>query len=140
MKVQVTRKNFCSGVAAVSGSALAVLMGLVPADHLKDWQWLIIVLAVLAAIGSVVQMFLQSGEDRDLGRKIDALLAVTGREPTQPMIAGHMADENKPNATASLTEPDIDGEVYRLAMSPRSMAWEIVASLYKAKGREDEAV
>jgi hypothetical protein len=34
----------------------------------------------------------------------------------------------------------VDGEVYRLVMSPRSVAWELVRDIFRMKGRPDDAV
>jgi hypothetical protein len=36
------------------------------------------------------------------------------------------------------TEPAIDGEVYRLVMSPRVMEWDLVRQVFQASGRKDD--
>jgi hypothetical protein len=136
MKLQATPKNICSGAAALSGSALALVMALVPADHLKNWQLLIVVLAAIAAIGSVIQMFLQSNEDIQISSKIDSLLLERG-------IKQEVNEESVTASVKSMTEveekpksSEIDGELYRLVSSPRTMAWEILRDIYKQKGKE----
>jgi hypothetical protein len=133
-----TPKNACSGVTALSGGVLTAIMGAVPADKLHDWKGPIIVLAVITVIASLVQMLLASHEDRELIKKIETLIA--NREGT----AGPSQQEVQPLAqqsqSASIATPSIDGEVYRLAMSPRSVAWPIVREIFTMKGRPDDAV
>jgi hypothetical protein len=80
------------------------------------------------------------GQVSDLGKKIDRLLADRGLSPEMPLPHPVLA------STISLTPsdvpphvPDIDGEVYRIAISPRTMAWELVRDIYRIQGRQDEA-
>jgi hypothetical protein len=137
--LHLTVKNLFAGVGAVSGGAIGAIVALVPVEDLSHWRWTIYALAAIAFSGSIAQMFLQSREDKELFRKIDQLLAARGLGPSSEteMLPASMATvlDTKPT-----TEPPIDGEVYRLAMSPRSAAWELVKGIYQHQGRADEAV
>jgi len=43
MTLSLTPKNACSGVTALSGGILTIIMGAIPADNLHNWKWPIIV-------------------------------------------------------------------------------------------------
>jgi hypothetical protein len=48
--------------------------------------------------------------------------------------------ESEETPTPEATKADvIDGATYRLVISPRTMAWEIVRDIYKMQGRPDDA-
>jgi hypothetical protein len=133
----VTPKNACSGVTALSGGALTVIMGAVSADKLHDWRWLIIILAIVTVLASLVQMILASREDQDLIKKIEVVIAQHKELLPQQEVrsVGEL-----PESIPAKSSPVLDGEVYRLVMSPRSIAWPLVRDLYKVQGRPDEAV
>jgi hypothetical protein len=75
MTLSLTPKNACSGVTALSGGILTIIMGAIPADNLHNWKWPIIVLAAITVLASLLQMFLASHEDRELAKKIELLIA-----------------------------------------------------------------
>lgn len=135
LTLHLTLKNLCSGIAALATIILAVIVGVVPADSLKDWRWVIYALGAVAVVAAVTQMFLQSHEDKDLARKVDSLLATRGVEPSAKLMAtASMVDDIA--IIDARREPGIDGEVYRLAVSPKTMAWEITKGIYAAANRE----
>jgi hypothetical protein len=82
-------------------------------------------------------MILASNEDRELTKKIEVLIAKHSALPQQEIKM--LTQQSEPLAP-DVAKPVIDGEVYRLVMSPRSVAWELVRDLYRMKGRQDEAV
>jgi hypothetical protein len=134
MAIQLTPKNLCAGAVAVTGSGLALIMGAVSPEHLASWRWAIIALAIIAAIGSILQMFLQSREDRDLNNKIDKLIAAKGVPAEAHVQVEHIAA----GETNSESDEKLEGEIYRLVMSPRSSSWELVRDLYRVSGRANE--
>jgi hypothetical protein len=137
MVLSLTPKNVCSGVTALSGGILTIVMGAVPADNLHNWKWLIIGLAAITVIASLIQMFLASHEDRELTKKIEVLIATHTTLPQQEVKSlTQQPEEPAPPET----KPIIDGEVYRLVMSPRSIAWPLVRDVYRIQGKPDAAV
>lgn len=138
MSWSLTPKNACSGVTALSGGILTIIMGAVPAENLHNWKWLIIVLAAITVLVSLIQMFLASHEDRELSKKIEVLIAK--HSPILPQQEVRPLEQKPESQPVPDSKPAIDGEIYRLATSPRSVAWQLVRDLYKMKGREDEAV
>lgn len=57
----------------------------------------------------------------------------------QPFFGRHIP---RTETRAQQTEPDvdrIDGEVYRIAINPRSVSWELVRDIYRIQGRPQDA-
>jgi hypothetical protein len=82
-------------------------------------------------------MFLASHEDRELTKKIEVLIATHTTLPQQEVKSlTQQPEEPAPPET----KPIIDGEVYRLVMSPRSIAWPLVRDVYRIQGKPDAAV
>ena len=117
---------------------LAAITILVPADRLQvpPLRNVVIGLAVVAIITLGAQMFMQSREDHDLGKKLDVLMAAKGMfpdqlpQPLELVQARHIGAHNSPG---------IDGEIYRLALSPRTMSWEFLREIYRVQGRPEDA-
>jgi hypothetical protein len=134
---RLSLKNACGLIAGGCIVILAAITILVPTDQLAEplWRWIVFSLAVVAVITLAAQMVKQSHEDRDLGKKLDGLLVARGVLPDAPLSSAILASPAFP----SVTQPDIDGEVYRIALSPRVVAWGIVKDIYRIQGRPDEA-
>ena len=124
----------------MAGGILTIIMGAVPADSLHNWKWPIIGLAILTVLASLVQMILASHEDRELIKKIEILIAKQSAHDSVPQQEVKSLAPLPQTPQALETAPVIDGEAYRLVMSPRSVAWPLGRDLYKMKGRADEAV
>ncbi len=141
MVLSLTPKNVCSGVTALSGGILTIVMGAVPADNLHNWKWLIIGLAAITVIASLIQLFLASHEDRELTKKIEATHYTTiSAAATRDKVTGRQQLGGCLLSRRYETKPIIDGEVYRLVMSPRSIAWPLVRDVYRIQGKPDAAV
>jgi hypothetical protein len=142
-KPHLTVKNACLGMTIICGVIIATIAAVVPAPSLglSPWKWIILVCAVLGIGAAIVLIFKQSSEDRDLGKKIDRLLADRGLSPETPLPAPTLVPLVSPLAPAlPPPAPNIDGEVYRLVTSPRSVAWPIVRDVFRLQGRPDDAV
>jgi hypothetical protein len=132
-------KNACGLTAGVCVVLLTLITILVPLEQLATtpWRWVVIGLGALAIVGLALQMLKQSREDVDLSGKVDAILAARGMSPE--MLTPTLTP-TPPTASDVLPKtPDIDGEVYRLVTSPRSVAWPIVRDVFKLQGRADDA-
>jgi len=127
----------------VSGITIATITALVPAQclGLPPWKWIIIGFAGIGVISAIVFALKQSSDERDLGSKVDKLLAEKGISPGQPVTSSlpPAASAPQPITETKASPPDIDGELYRLAVAPRTMSWELVRELYKVSGRPSEA-
>src|SRR5439155_27211975 len=85
MTLHLNGKNACATCAGVCVVILAAITILVPADRLQvpPLRNVVIGLAVVAIITLGAQMFMQSREDHDLGKKLDVLMAAKGMFPDQ---------------------------------------------------------
>jgi hypothetical protein len=102
-------------------------------------------LLLVGAIASIVTYIVfavfvmrPTREDQNLEQKLEVLLAARGIRPKaspQPMALAASVSES-----AVEEPPAIDGEVYRIALLPRTMSWEILRDFFRLKGREREAV
>ena len=118
------------------------------------WQVAIYVLSASAIASLFVQAMTQSKEDHKRDQK--EIERDKRQESIESKIAGLSEQLKtgtpKPTITESAVKlevpppvlepeppPDIDGEVYRLVMSPRSMAWPIIRDVFKLQGRPDDA-
>ena len=136
--------------ACVVGLALIPL--LVSPEHLVWTRWwvTIIGLAVVGVGAIFVQALVQSREDHERAelegerdKKIDGLTGMVKK------LAGIDVDTVPNTIPATLAPPapdsatqttaNIDGEVYRIALSPKTMAWELVRDIYRVQGRPDAA-
>ena len=102
------------------------------------WQITIGALAAMGVLSLFVQAIIQSGEEHNLGKKLDLLIAARGLSPDRlPQLlelthpAGHDSGAHE--------SPGIEGEVNRLALSPRTMSWELLRDVYRVSGRPEDA-
>jgi hypothetical protein len=151
LTVYLTGKNFLSVIVGVCVVGLAFIpLHVAPADVPK-WQWLVWLFAIVGVVAILIQAFVQSHEDRKRDEKDNE------RDRRQDNLDAQMAEllvQIQSGSPKASTEPitmessetkvankaEIDGEVYRLVMSPRSIAWPLVRDVYRAQGRPDEAV
>lgn len=135
---RLSLKNGCLAMTIICGAIVATVVGVVPASSLglPLWKWTIVSCGILCGMAAIIQAVKQSLEDHDLGNKINRLLADRFPSPEipspqVPLIA--VTDLPQPKS------PDIDGELYRLSVVPRTAAWEIIKAAFKMHGQEDEA-
>jgi hypothetical protein len=115
-------------VSALSGGGIAVIVALVSPTHLESWRWALVGLAALMAVTAIAQMILQSREDRDLVGKIAFLYAKHGGTA----IVAVKETTIKPLAVESLAaRKALDGELYRVVVSPKSAVWSMVKDIYR---------
>jgi hypothetical protein len=156
--LEISSKNGLSVMAGVCVVLLAIIPLKVDSAHLDwlRWQIAIYAAAALAIFSLIAQAFIQSKEDRKRDLReierdkrqdgIESQLAELSSQlkagtPKPTITEGAVALEKPAPAPAQAPEapPDITGEVYRLVMSPRSVAWPIVRDIFKIKGKPDEA-
>ena len=130
---------------------LALIPLVVPPEHLGWARWwaIIIGLAALGVAAIFVQSLIQSSEDhkrdrreqeRDtkFGEMLGIVKKLSGIDADSAPPAVPVAQALVENIASPLT-PDIDGEVYRIALSPRTMSWELIRDIYRIQGHADEA-
>jgi hypothetical protein len=155
-EIHFTLKNILSVVIVICAIGLAVIPLAVSADHLvwARWQCAIIALAVIAICAVFWQASLQSRDDhkaQDREKVRDETLAdimlalkkLTGSNNKAEVLAGSMEVaelERPPRAVnGASTDPEtdvIDGTVYRLALNPRTPAWDLLKGVYRMRGEE----
>jgi hypothetical protein len=137
MTPHLSLKNACGLVAGVCIVILAVVTILIPAETLAavPWRRTVFGLAVLAVITLAAQMVRQSHEDQNVGKMLQALLGQRGMPPAGEILP--QRELGPPEVKHALG--DIDGELYRIVMSPRTFAWELIRDIFRMKGRPDDA-
>ncbi len=147
-EVHLTFKNVLSVVVGFCVLGLAVIPLAVPIDHLTwmRWQAAILALACVAVVALVWQATIQSREDHEREERekkrderqegIETRIAQvmqaiqTGKPPD---TVAHEISVSQ-HASPGEMSRGIDGEVYRIAMSPRSISWELVRDVFASKG------
>jgi hypothetical protein len=140
MTVLLNGKNACGLLAGVCVVVLAVITILVPADRLSTppGRYYIIGVAIVAIVAIAAQMFKQSREDHELGSKLNGVMAARGMLPDTSKPLREFSSQVTDSAIETASSV-IDGEVYRIVMSPRSISWELVRDLFRMHGRSNEA-
>jgi hypothetical protein len=155
--VHLSWKNGLSVVAGVCVVLLAIIPLKVDPTQLvwTRWQIAIYVLTTGAICALAGQAFIQSKEDHrrdqkdaerdkrqaNIESKLEELASQLKTGTPKPKITENTVALEPPVVLPPIKEtpPDIDGEVYRLVMSPRSVAWPIVKDIFRIQGRPDEA-
>jgi hypothetical protein len=158
MVVHLTLKNFLSLIVGACVVGLALITLLVDPQHLVwlRWQILVVALGIIAIVALLIQSAIQSKEDHEAKAREKArderlktievqLTQLTSTkhvetivEPVQTTYAPQLAAS--PKTLEKPQEGDgIDGMVYRIAISPRTFAWEIIRDIFKMKGTADDA-
>lgn len=147
--VHLTLKNLLSVVIGVCVVGLAFIPLHVAPNDVSKWNRLVWLFAVVGVLAILIQALLQSREDhqrdekdRDRDKRQDSLDSNMAELLAQ-LRSGFPKAATEPIALESQPRPqhpDIDGEVYRLVMSPRSVAWPLVRDAYRLQGRPDDAV
>lgn len=152
VQLHLTLKNSLSVVTVICVVALAVIP-LKYSDQLGWLRWQIAIpcLAGIAVFAVIGQALIQSKEDhaaqrRDLLRderlgKIELRLEQIGKgnHASQSAEAIKPVDMQQSSAPVAEVEGGIDGEVYRMALAPRSVAWELVRDIFKMRGEPEKA-
>jgi len=91
--------------------------------------------SVVTYIAFAVFVMRPTRDNHELAKKLDVLLAARGipsKASPQALAAP---------ASSSITEqpPAIDGEVYRIALSPRTVSWELMREFFRVQGRQRKA-
>lgn len=73
-RIHVTIKNAISTIATVCVVAISIIAVAFSPEQIMSWRWRIVLLGVIAATATVVQMFLQSSEDDKLKAMMTTLL------------------------------------------------------------------
>jgi hypothetical protein len=145
-------KNGFTVVASFCIVGLTVIPLFVPADQLAmvRWKAAVVCLMVLALVSLLAQSLIQSREDhlreakdQERDKRQDSLDSQMAQLVTQ-LKSGAPKPTTESLAleapTTKAEEAHIDGEIYRLVMSPRSIAWPLVRDMFRIQGRPDEAV
>lgn len=156
--VDLNWKNGLPLVAGVSVVLLAIIPLNVEPTHLAWMRWQVSIYALMgvAVVSLFGQALILSKEDRERDQRdrsrdqrqnnIESQLAELNRQlragaPKLAITENPVKLEAPPTPPpAQQSQPDIDGEVHRLAMSPRSASWPIVKDVFRLQGRPEEAV
>jgi len=158
MVVHLTLKNSLSWIVGACVVGLALITLLVDPQHLGwlRWQVLVVALGVIAIGALLIQSAIQSKEDHEAKARekarderletIDVRLTQLASTKHVETIVESVQTVDAPQLTASPETPrkpqegdGIDGIVYRIAISPRTFAWEIIGDIYRMKGIPDDA-
>lgn len=91
-RIHVSVKNAISAIATVCVVAISVIAVVFSAEQMMGLRWRIVLLGVIAATATVVQMFLQSSEDDKLKAMMTTLLtAVVKSEASAESLKDMMA-------------------------------------------------
>jgi hypothetical protein len=157
--VHLNWKNGLSIVIGICVILLAVIPLKVDAAHIGWMRWQVGMygLATIAMVALFLQAAIQSKEDheREIRESARDESLVRIEEQVADLVEQSKTGKPKPQIIESApSEPqgelskaqtpappqDIDGEVYRLVLSPRSVAWGLVRDIFRATGREDAVV
>jgi hypothetical protein len=151
MTFHLTAKNSFSMVAGGCVLGLTLIPMLVGANDLvsKEWRGIIIAVGTLAIVAIASQTLIQSSEDdrreqRDHTRdkNVASLMEMVKQlNGTTPEMVTPQALENVGiSAVAEKGETStIEGELYRLVLSPRTISWPLVRDLYRVQGHPEDA-
>jgi hypothetical protein len=153
--LHLTTKNLLSVIAGICVVLLAIIPLGVPADHLgwMRWQIAVLALAVVAVASLFWQACIQSREEHEAkGRerlRDERLGSIelqfkefsTSANKAEVLSGSIQVAEMEPTKESALpsisTETDvIDGAVYRIAINPRTPAWEILKGVYQMRGEK----
>jgi len=133
----LTSKNICIFIGGVGTVFLGFSAIFISVHVSAPWNWIVIIIAALTVTAFAAQMVLQSRDDRaqeELNERVRRVLTSNNDLPKVEDISETMSVRSLPQRSEVLT-----GEIYRMALSARTMSWELLRDVYRVQGRLEDA-